>query len=95
MVKAVKKAKNDWLQEKANEVQLTMLSEDFHRSMWKSLRESQRGKVGLRPITTKTIKKVNGNPCESVDKSVKCCQRHFCQVLNVQSRYVKGTVSSE
>ena len=94
VTKAVKKAKNDWLQEKANEVEVAMLSGGSHRSMWKCLRELQRGRIGLRPVKTRTIKKANGDPCESVEESVTHWQEHFCQVLNVQSRYVEDTVSS-
>ena len=30
----------------------------------------------------------------SVDESVNCWQENFCQVLNVQSRYMEDTVSS-
>ncbi len=54
--------KKDWLQEKAREVEVGMLSRGYHSSMWKYLRELQRGKVGLRPVRTRTIRKVNGNP---------------------------------
>ena len=94
VTKAVKKAKNDWLQEKASEVEVVMLFGGTQRSMWKSLRELQRGRVGLRPVRTRTIKKVNGDPCESVEESVNRWQEHFCQVLNVQSRYMEDTVAS-
>ena len=52
VTKAVKKAKNDWLQEKASEVDVAMLFGSSHRSMWKSLRELQWGSVGLRPVRT-------------------------------------------
>ena len=45
-------------------------------------------------MRTKTINKANGDPCESVEESVNRWQEHFCQVLNVQSRYVEDTVSS-
>ena len=95
VTKAVKKAKNDWLQEKASEVEVAMLFGSSHRSMWKSLRELQWGSVGLRPVRTRTIKKENGDPCESVEESVNHWQEYFCQVLNVQScRYIEDTASS-
>ena len=56
MTKAVKKAKNDWLQEKASEVEVAMLSGGSHRSIWKSLRELQWGRVDLRPMRTRTTR---------------------------------------
>ena len=62
--------------------------------MWKSLKELQWGRAGLRPVRTRTIKNANGDPCESLEESVNCWQEHFCQVLNVQSRYVEDTDSS-
>ena len=71
-----------------------MLFGGSQRSIWKSLRELQRGRVGLIPVRTRTIKKANGDPCESVEESVNRSQEHFCQVLNVQSRYMEDTVSS-
>ena len=94
VTKAVKKAKNDWLQEKANEVKVAMLSGGSHRSMWKCLRELQQSRIGLRSMKTRTIKKANGDPCESVEESVSRWQEHFCQVLNVQSSYIEDTVST-
>ena len=39
VTKAVKKAKNVWLQEKAKEVEVGMLSGGSHGSTWKRLRE--------------------------------------------------------
>ena len=66
MTKAVKKAKNDWLQEKTNDVEVVMLCGGSHRSLWKSLMGLQWGMVGLRSVRKRTIKKANGDPCESV-----------------------------
>ena len=91
MVKAVKKAKNVWLQEKAK----GMLCGGSHGSTWKRLRELQQGRVGLRPVRTRIIKKANGDPCKSVDESVNCWREHFCQVLNVQSRRIRFHLCSQ
>ena len=60
MTKAVKKAKNDRLQEKASEVEVVLLSGRSHRSRWKSLRVLKRGRGGLRPVRTAFIKKAHG-----------------------------------
>ena len=88
---AVKKAKNEWMQEKARAVEVGMLSSGSHGSMW---RELQRGKAGLRPVKTKTIRRANGDPCESVEQAVWRWQEHFSHVLNIPSQFVEETVSS-
>ena len=93
MIKAVKKAKNDWLQEKVSEVEVAMWPGHAHRSMWKSLRDLKRGRVGLRPVMARSIKKANGDLCESVEESVNCWQEHFCQILNIQSRFSEDALS--
>ena len=61
--------------------------------MWKSLRELQHGRAGLRPFRSRTIKKANGDLCESAEESINRWKKHFCQVLNIQSRYTKDVVS--
>ena len=91
VLKAVKKAKNDWLQEK---VEVANLSGGSQRNMWKSLRELQRGRAGLRPVKTRVIKKLNGDPCKSVEESMSRWQEHFCQILNTQIRFNMDTISS-
>ena len=40
------------------------------------------------------IKKLNGDPCKNVEESVSRWQEHFCQILNTQSRFNMGTISS-
>ena len=42
------------MQEAARAVEVGMLFRGSDGSMWKSLRELQRGKAGLRPVKTKT-----------------------------------------
>ena len=78
MLKVVKKAKDEWLQEKADEVEVARLSRGSHRNMWKSLRELQRGRAGLRLVRTRNIRKANGDPCESLEESVNRWRKHFC-----------------
>ncbi len=93
-MKAVRKARNDWLQEKASEVEHAMLTGHSHKSMWKSLRELQRGRASLRPVKSRNIRKANGDLCVSVEESVDRWREHFCQVLNVRSQYSEVTVSN-
>ena len=45
----MRKAKNDWLQEKARAVEVGMLTKGSRGGMWKSLRELQGVRAGLRP----------------------------------------------
>ena len=75
-------------------MEVANLSRGSQRNMWKSLRELQRGRAGLRPVKTSVIKKLNGDPCKSVEESVSRWQEHFCQILNTQSRFNRDTISS-
>ena len=45
-------------------------------------------------MKTKTIRRANGDPCESVKQAVGCWQEHFSHVLNIPSQFVEETVSS-
>ena len=60
--KAIRKAKNDWFQEKASEVE----KERFGgKKVWKAIREMQRGRRGLLPCRTAVIDDEDGVPCSS------------------------------
>ena len=52
----MKQAKNDWQLEKARLVEVGMLSGGSSGLAWWSIREMQKGRAGLRPVTTKIIK---------------------------------------
>ena len=97
VTKAVKKAKNDWLQKKASEVEVAMLFGGSQRSMWKSLRELERSRVGLRPVRMRTIKKANGDPCESVGESVNrsvCDNWRSISLLDIGGKLFAKTIQS-
>jgi len=83
----VKKAKNEWMQEKTRKVEAGLLMGNSLGSMWKSLKELQRGKFGLRSVKTRTIRKAKCDPCKVSDVLGRW-QEHFSQVLNVTSSYV-------
>ena len=70
----VRKAKNDWMQEKAREVEVGFMMGKSHRGMWKNLKELQRSKAGLRPMKTKMIRKANGDPCNGGEEVINCWQ---------------------
>ena len=59
----VKRAKNEWLQEKARIVEVGMLSSGSKGSAWKSMRDIQKRWVGLRPTMTRVIRKAGGDRC--------------------------------
>ena len=58
---AVKKAKNDWFQQKAKDI------EDNQNGVvgdaWKYIRDIQRGKAGLQLMKSKAIRNLNGDLC--------------------------------
>ena len=57
--RAIRKAKNDWSQEKASEVE----RERFRgKKVWKAIREIQRGCRGLLPCRTAVIDDEEGVP---------------------------------
>ncbi len=89
---AVKKAKNAWLQEKAREIEIGMLSGGSRRNVWSSLREIQRCRAGLRPVTAKV--KSNGEVCVGPEESLSRWQEHFNTVLNVRSSFTESVLDS-
>ena len=44
-------------------LEVGMLSGGSSGLAWRSIREMQKGRAGLRPVTTKIIKKPNGGAC--------------------------------
>ena len=60
VARAVKKAKNDWLQEKAKEIKSRMQSGSSRRSVWNSLKDIQKGRAGRRALNSKSVGKTNG-----------------------------------
>ena len=52
---AVKRAKNEWLQDKARIVEVGMLSGHSKGNAWGNMREIRKRRAGLRPIRTRVI----------------------------------------
>ena len=93
MARAVKRVKNEWLQEKAKLVEVGWLAGGSGRSAWKYLREIQKGRVGLRPVMTKVIMKPSGEVCVGREESLLRWQDHFCQVLNIRSSFLDDVIN--
>ena len=63
---AVKRAKNDWLQQKAKAVEAGMMSGRSGRGAWQSMKEIQKESAGMRPVMTKSDQEVKWrNVCRS------------------------------
>ena len=62
--KATRTAKNAWFQSKAEEAQ----KERFGgKKVWQCIRDMRRGRHGLVPTRSATIRDENGNPCATTD----------------------------
>ncbi len=81
----MRKAKNDWMQEKAREIEVGFMMGNSHRGMRKTLKELQRSKAGLRPMKTRMIRKANDDPCNGGEEVINRWQEHFSQVLRTIS----------
>ena len=90
---AVKKAKNEWLQEKARAVEVGMLSGGTGGGAWRCMREIQKGRAGMRPVMTRVIKKSSGEVCVGRDEALLRWQEHFGNVLNIRSSYLEDVIN--
>ena len=52
----------------------------------------QKGRAGLRPVTTKIIKMPNGDACVGREEVFQCWQHHFHGVLNMRSSFLADAV---
>ena len=65
---AVKRAKNDWLQQKAKAVEAWMMSGTLRWGCLAKYERDTMGSAGIRPVMTKVIKKSNGEMCVGRDE---------------------------
>ena len=61
----IRHVKNKWFQAKAKEIEYKI---DRSRSAWKSIKQLQQAKSGLRPVAPRALKKEDGSPCKSADE---------------------------
>ena len=76
---AVRKAKNDWFQQKAKEIDIKVQA-GVIGDAWKCVRDFQRG-AGLQPTKPKAVRNLNGNLCSTPAESLQRWQQHFNSVL--------------
>ena len=82
--RAVRKAKNTWFQEKAEEIERERFG---GKKVWKAIRDMQRGRRGLMPSRTVAVHDEDGVPCANMDAQHQRWRRHFTKVLNIRSQY--------
>lgn len=80
----IRKAKDQWFRTKALEAEENRFS---GKSIWKSIRDMQRGRRGLVPMRSPTIRDEAGNPCTTPEEQQDRWRRHFASILNIQSQF--------
>ena len=89
--RAIRKAKNDWFQGKAEEVE----KERFGgKKVWKAIRDMQRGRRGLLPCRAVTINDEKDVPCSGKEAQQQRWRRHFTSVLNIRSEFKEEMLES-
>ena len=87
----IRHVKNKWFQEKAKEIEFQI---DRSKSAWKSLKQLQQAKSGLKPVAPRALRKEDGSPCKSANECNEQWRRHFEKVLNVTSSFDADAVES-
>lgn len=70
----VKRCKNTWFQEKANEIERAVRRE---KGGWKEMREQQRGRVGLHPVRPRSVRDQSGSLCTDRESTQQRWHQHF------------------
>ncbi len=90
--RAIRKAKNDWFQDKATSFLITyntvkgIETERFGgKKVWKAIRDMQRGRRGLLPRRNAVIQDEMGEPCNDKNAQQQRWRRHFTKVFNIRS----------
>ena len=84
---AIREAKNQWFQSKAEEAQKARFG---GKIVWQCIRDMQHCRRGLAPSKSATINDEEGNPCTTPLAQQQCWKRHFTTVLNLQSEFDEG-----
>ena len=77
-------AKNDWFVKKALEAERGRKS---RKLVWKCIRDLPRGRRGMVPTKSATVKNEDGNICRTPEDQQQRWQRHFTKVLNIASEF--------
>ena len=82
--RAIRIAKDRWFLMKAQEAEKNRFS---GKSIWRSIRDMQRGRRGIVPMRAPAIRDENGNPCTTLEDQQERWRRHFASILNTQSQF--------
>ena len=93
MTAAVRKAKNDWFQQKAKEIE-NKVQAGVIGDAWKCVRDIQRGRAGLHPTKSKAVWNLNGDLCSTPAENLQSWQQHFNSVLNTSGVFSLDLVDS-
>ena len=80
----VRAAKDAWFQRKAMEAER---GRHGGKLVWCCIRDIQRGRRGLVPVRTATVRDEEGNVCDSPEEQQQRWRRHFTKILNIQSEF--------
>ena len=81
---AMRGAKDKWFQRKAFEAER---GRHGGKLMWKCIRDIQRGRRGLVPTRSATVRDEDGASCCSTEAQNEIWRRHFSNILSVQSEF--------
>lgn len=77
-------AKNDWFKKKAEEALAGRFS---GKTVWKCIRDMQRGRRGLVPARLSRIRNTDGSLCTTTVEQHHRWREHFTGILNIQSSF--------
>ena len=87
--KAVRLAKNQWVEGVAKEAEKVRKD---GCTRWKCIKRLQSVQLGRRPVTTCSVFDGDGKLAEDPEKVKICWQGHFNRVLNIESKYDEAVV---
>ena len=90
---AVRKAKNNWFQQKAKGTEGKVMK-GVVGDAWKYITDIQSGRAGLNPTKPKAVRKLDGDLCTTPEESLQRWQQHFDSVLNTTSVFSLDLVDS-
>ncbi len=79
---AVKKAKNEWLHKKAEEVERGLLSGHTGGGCWRSMKEIQKGSARMRLVMNRVVRKSSGEVCVGRGEQLCRWNEHFSKMPN-------------
>ena len=84
----IRKAKNDWIMDKAKQIE-ELESSGMGGAVWKVIRQMQQRRAGDYQLV---VKNLNGELCQGVKELSERWREHFIKVLNVETDFDEATV---